>query len=148
MHLAEQLPEVDEVESHWGARPVNWALDNMQLDDRWCLIHCTQMTPSETHLLAQTGVVAGLCPIAESNLGDGNFNGVQWAAEMGHYAIGSDSNMRISLSEEIRTLDYSQRLRDGTRAALATAAQSTGRHVFDQILSGGAHAADRRYAGA
>ncbi len=144
MHLAEQAPEIEEVEAVWGARSVEWALDNMGLDERWCLIHCTQMTPDETARLAATRAVAGLCPITESSLGDGIFDGVRWTDNNGRFAIGSDSNIRISLSEELRTLDYSQRLRDGTRAALATAEHSTGRRLYENILQGGAQATGRQ----
>lgn len=144
MHLAEQRAEVAEVEQHWGARPVAWAVDNMGLNDRWCLIHCTQMTPPETIALARTGAVAGLCPITESSLGDGIFDAIRWADNNGALAIGSDSNIRISLSEELRTLDYSQRLRDGTRAALASPEKSTARRLFDDVLKGGAQASGRR----
>ena len=143
MHLAEQIPEVEEVEVHWGARPVEWALEHMGLDGRWCLIHCTQMTPQETRGLAETGAVAGLCPITESSLGDGIFDGVRWLGHGGRIAIGSDSNIRIALAEELRTLDYSQRLRDHSRAALATAEKSTGRRLFEAMLAGGAQAAGR-----
>jgi len=143
MHLAEQIPEVEEVEAHWGARPVEWALEHMGLDGRWCLIHCTQMTPQETRGLAETGAVAGLCPITESSLGDGIFDGVRWLGHGGRIAIGSDSNIRIALAEELRTLDYSQRLRDHSRAALATAEKSTGRRLFEAMLAGGAQAAGR-----
>jgi len=144
MHLAEQKAEVEEVEQSWGARPVAWALNNMKLDDRWCLIHCTQMTPEETVALARSGAVAGLCPITESSLGDGIFDAVRWMDNAGAIAIGSDSNIRISLSEELRTLDYSQRLRDGTRAALATPDKSTGRRLYDKVLEGGAQASGRQ----
>lgn len=144
MHLAEQVPEVDEVQAYWGARPVEWALDKMGLDSRWCLIHCTQMTPNETIRLAQSGAVAGLCPITESSLGDGIFDAVRWLDKNGAIAIGSDSNIRIALSEELRTLDYSQRLRDGTRAALATSERPTGRRLFEEILRGGARATQRK----
>lgn len=144
MHLAEQIPEVDEVLAHWGARPVDWALDNMGMDARWCLIHCTQMTPQETVRLARSGAVAGLCPITESSLGDGIFDAVRWKETGGAIAIGSDSNIRIALSEELRTLDYSQRLRDGTRAALASPEASTGRRMFDEMLRGGAQAVQRK----
>ncbi len=144
MHLAEQVPEVEEVLQHWGARPVEWALDNMALDARWCLIHCTQMTPQETLRLAQTGAVAGLCPITESNLGDGIFDAVRWTDAGGAIAVGSDSNIRLALSEELRTLEYSQRLRDGTRAALASPEQSTGRRMFEGVLQGGAQATQRK----
>jgi len=143
MHLAEQLAEVDEVLAHHGARPVDWLLDHAQVDPRWCLIHCTQMTPDETLALAATGAVAGLCPITESSLGDGIFDGVRWLGAGGAFGVGSDSNIRIALSEELRTLDYSQRLRDRSRAALATPDRSTGRVLFEGAARGGAQAAGR-----
>lgn len=143
MHLAEQVKEVEEVEAAWGARPVEWLLDHAQIDARWCLIHCTQMQPHETVALASTGALAGLCPITESSLGDGIFDGVRWMEQGGRIAIGSDSNIRIALAEELRTLDYSQRLRDRSRAALATIEHSTGRRLFDAICTGGAQAAGR-----
>ncbi len=143
MHLAEQIPEVDEVQAAWGARPVDWALENLPIDDRWCLIHLTQMTPDETVALAKTGAVAGLCPITESNLGDGIFDGVRWMNAGGHIALGSDSDILISLAEEMRVLDHSQRLRDHSRAALAATGVSTGRRIFDAVCTGGARAAGR-----
>nr|WP_231710275.1 formimidoylglutamate deiminase [Roseibium limicola] len=143
MHLAEQVKEVEEVEAAYGRRPVNWLLENHDVSENWCLIHCTQMTASETTALARTGAVAGLCPITESSLGDGIFNGVDYLAAGGRLGIGSDSNVRISLSEELRTLEYSQRLRDRCRASVATPERSTGRVLFDAALQGGARAANR-----
>jgi len=143
LHLAEQVKEVEDVQTAWGARPVEWLLDNAEVSDQWCLIHCTQMEPHETTGLAQTGAVAGLCPITESSLGDGIFDGVRWLDHQGKIAIGSDSNIRISLSEELRTLDYSQRQRDRSRAALATPELSTGRRLFEAVCKGGAQAAGR-----
>jgi formimidoylglutamate deiminase len=143
MHLAEQQAEVDEVLAFRGARPVAWALDNLNLGPQWCLIHCTQMTPAETEGLARTGAVAGLCPLTEASLGDGIFDGVRWMAAGGAISIGSDSNIRISLAEELRALDTSQRLRDNTRAALATPALSTGRRLVEAAARGGAQAAGR-----
>ncbi|WP_394706195.1 formimidoylglutamate deiminase [uncultured Cohaesibacter sp.] len=143
MHLAEQVKEVEEVEAAWGKRPVNWLLDSHEVDPRWCLIHCTQMTDAETDRLAATGAVAGLCPITEASLGDGIFNGVRYLAAGGRLGIGSDSNIRISLSEELRSLEYSQRLRDKCRASVATPEHSTARVLFDAMLAGGAQAAGR-----
>ena len=143
MHLAEQVAEVEEVAALHGARPVEWLLDNAAVDDRWCLIHCTQMLRTETLALAATGAVAGLCPVTESSLGDGIFDGVAWMQAGGRFGIGSDSNIRIGLTEELRTLDHSQRLRDRVRAALATPGHSTGRVLFEGAASGGAQAAGR-----
>ncbi len=144
LHLAEQLAEVEEVKQHLGARPVEWVLNNMEIDDSCCFIHCTQMQTHEVLGLAKSGAIAGLCPITEANLGDGIFEGVKWLDSGGAIAIGSDSNIRISLSEEIRTLEYSQRLRDRSRAALASNDKSTGRRIFDEIVDGGANAAGRK----
>ena len=144
MHIAEQLAEVEEVKNAWGARPVEWLLQNVEVDSRWCLIHCTQMLAGETTGLARTGAVAGLCPITESSLGDGIFDGVNYLNQKGRIGIGSDSNIRISLNEELRTLDYSQRLRDHSRAALATIEFSTGRRIYEEIVRGGAQAAGRQ----
>ncbi|MEM8649347.1 MAG: formimidoylglutamate deiminase [Pseudomonadota bacterium] len=143
LHLAEQIPEVDEVSAAWGKRPVEWLLDNVDVNEDWCLIHCTQMQKHETLGLAKTGAVAGLCPITESSLGDGIFDGVRWLNADGKIAVGSDSNIKISLAEELRVLDYSQRLRDHSRAALATSEKSTGRRLFDAVCEGGAQAAKR-----
>ena len=143
MHLAEQVAEVEEVEAHRGARPVDWLLGAHEVDNRWCLIHCTQMTGPETVALARTGAVAGLCPLTESSLGDGIFNGTDYLGAEGMLGVGSDSNIQITLFEELKTLEYSQRLRDRSRAALARADRSTGRVLFDKAVAGGAQAGGR-----
>jgi formimidoylglutamate deiminase len=143
MHLAEQKAEVDEISAAYGARPVQWLLDNQPPDARWCLIHCTQMSPTETAGLASTGAVAGLCPITEGSLGDGTFDGTGWIGANGAMAVGSDSNIRISLTEELRQLEYSQRLRDHARAVMAAPDRSTGRYLFDAVLAGGAQSMGR-----
>lgn len=143
MHVAEQIPEVDEVVAAWGKRPMEWLLQNFEVDQRWCLIHATQMLPDETKALAESGAVAGLCPITESSLGDGIFDGKSYLNQGGRFGIGSDSNVRISLSEELRTFEYSQRLRDHGRSVLATNNASTGRVLFQGAAAGGAQAAGR-----
>jgi formimidoylglutamate deiminase len=143
MHIAEQVAEVTEVQAAWGARPVEWACANLALDRRWCLIHATQMTPDETARLARTGAVAGLCPITEANLGDGVFDATGWLHAGGAFGVGTDSNVRISLAEELRLLEYSQRLALKARAVMADETRSTGRLLWEQALKGGAQAAGR-----
>lgn len=143
IHIAEQDAEVQEIENAWKARPVEWLLDQHAVDKSWCLIHATQMLPTETEKLAKSGAIAGLCPITESNLGDGIFDGARYLQHDGAWGIGTDSNVRISLSEELRTLEYSQRLRDKSRAVYATEARSTGRVLLDAALKGGAQALQR-----
>lgn len=142
IHIAEQVAEVAEVQAAWGARPVEWAVANLPLDARWCMIHATQMTPAETAALAMTGAVAGLCPITEANLGDGIFDGPGWLAAGGTFGVGSDSNVRISLPEELRLLEYSQRLGLKARAVLADQ-RSTGRLLWEEAARGGAQVAGR-----
>jgi formimidoylglutamate deiminase len=143
MHLAEQIAEIDEVLAHLNARPAEWLLANHDVNGRWCLIHCTQMNDAETIALANSGAVAGLCPLTESNLGDGIFNGTTYLGHGGAVGVGSDSNIQISLFEELKTLEYSQRLRDLSRAALATRGRSTGRVLYEAAAKGGAQAGGR-----
>ena len=139
-HVAEQAKEIEEFESYNGVRPVEWLLDNANLDDRWCLVHATQMTKQETLNLAKSGAVVGLCPITESNLGDGIFNGELYASKGGKFGIGTDLNVRVSLCEELRTLEYSQRLKEHARAVLADPGMSTGRALYGTITEGSAQA--------
>ena len=142
IHAAEQLAEVAEVQAAYGARPVEYLLD-LGIDRRWCLIHATQMTAAETLGLAGSGAVAGLCPITEGNLGDGLFDGVRHARAGGRIGVGSDSNVLISLTEELRLFEYGQRMRDHGRAVMAAPGGSTGRALFDAVVAGGAQAAGR-----
>lgn len=144
MHLAEQVAEVDEVLAHFGARPVEWLLANHDVGPTWCAIHCTQMTAAETGALAATGAVVGLCPLTEASLGDGIFNGPDYLAAGGRFGFGSDSNIQISLFEELKALENSQRLRYRARAVMADPPHSTGRVLFDAANLGGAQAGGRR----
>ncbi len=139
IHAAEQLAEVAEVQGALGARPVRFLLEN-GADARWCLIHATQMEPGETAALAASGAVAGLCPVTEANLGDGIFDGARYTGALG---VGTDSNILISLNEELRLLEYSQRLAARARGVMAPPGGSTGRALFDRACAGGAQAAGR-----
>lgn len=140
IHVAEQVKEVEDCVAWSGARPVQWLLENAPVDDRWCLIHATHMTEDETRQMAQRRAIAGLCPITEANLGDGTFEAPLFLSEGGRYGIGSDSNVLISLPGELRQLEYSQRLARRARNVIAEPNGSTGRHLFNQALVGGAAA--------
>ncbi len=143
IHIAEQPLEVEEISKWLGSRPVQWLLDNMDVDARWCLVHATHMNETETQQMAKSSVVAGLCPITEANLGDGPFNGTDYLEAGGVIGIGSDSNVRISLSEELRMLEYSQRLREFSRNILVTGEGSVGASIYRRCLAGGAQALGR-----
>jgi len=144
IHAAEQIGEVREVVEILGSRPVRWLLDHMPIDARWCLIHATQMEPEETLALARSGAVAGICPITEANLGDGIFDGHRFLGAGGMIGIGSDSNVRIGLTEELRMLEVSQRLRDGKRSILTDdQTLSNGRYLYERAARGSARALGR-----
>jgi formiminoglutamate deiminase len=141
IHIAEQQREVADCIAWSGARPVEWLLDHATLDRRWCLVHATHMTDDEATRLGASGAVAGLCPITEANLGDGLFNAAPFLAAGGVYGVGSDSNVMIDATEELRLLEYGQRLTARGRNMMARGAGgSTGQALYDSALEGGARA--------
>ena len=140
IHAAEQVKEVEDCLAWSGRRPVRWFLDEVGLNDRWCLIHCTHLDDGEVRDLAGSGAVAGLCPVTEANLGDGIFRGIDYRAQGGRFGVGSDSHIRVDLADELRALEYSQRLRDRRRNRLADPGESVGRTLFTTAASGGAQA--------
>jgi formiminoglutamate deiminase len=140
LHIAEQVREVEACEAWSGKRPVQWLFDHVSVDSRFCLVHATHVTPAETTLIAKSGAVVGLCPVTEANLGDGYFPAVDFRAQSGAFAIGTDSNVAISVAEELRTLEYGQRLQRGERNALGDRERSTGRVLFESAIHGGARA--------
>lgn len=139
IHVAEQTREVDDCLAWSGARPVEWLLDHAPVDARWCLVHATHMTAQETERLAQSGAVAGLCPITEANLGDGLFPAGDFLAAGGRFGVGSDSNVLIDACEELRLLEYGQRLATRERNLLGQGG-STGAALYRGALAGGAQA--------
>jgi formimidoylglutamate deiminase len=147
IHVAEQEKEVEDCIAWSRARPVEWLLANAPTGRRWCLVHATHMTEAETDALARRGAVAGLCPITEANLGDGTFAARRFLSAGGRFGIGSDSNVLIGVADELRQLEYSQRLKRRERNVLGLANSSTGRHLFDEALNGGAAALGSGAAG-
>lgn len=148
IHVAEQEREVEDCLAWSGRRPVEFLLDEMPVDARWCAIHATHMTPGETERLARSGAVAGLCPATEANLGDGIFPATDFVGQGGAFGIGTDSHVATTVAEELRLLEYGQRLRDRRRNRLVSGpGASVGRTLFDAALSGGAQAAGMRSSG-
>jgi len=140
IHISEQVKEVEDSIAWSGRRPVEWLLDNQKVDGRWCFIHATHMTEAETRGMAEAGAIAGLCPVTEANLGDGTFPAPDFLAAGGRFGVGSDSNVLIGLPDELRQLEYSQRLARRARNVLAQPGGSTGRALFDGALVGGSAA--------
>ena len=148
IHAAEQVREVEECVAWSGRRPVEWLLEHASVDRRWCLIHATHMTATETSALAQSGAVAGLCPVTEASLGDGIFPAREFLDAGGRFGVGTDSNVLIGVADELRQLEYGQRLKHRQRNVLSGGPGiSTGRALFDGALAGGAQALAQPIAG-
>ncbi len=141
IHIAEQVKEVEECVAWSGARPVEWLLDHAAVDGRWCLVHATHMTEAETEALAKSGAVAGLCPTTEGNLGDGFFPALAYLGAGGRFGVGSDSHISVSPVEELRWLEYGQRLLHRRRNVLhGPEGGSVGAHLWRRAAEGGARA--------
>jgi formimidoylglutamate deiminase len=143
IHIAEQIGEVQDCLAKRGARPVEWLFEHAPVDHRWCLVHATHLTEKETTQLARSGAIAGLCPTTEANLGDGLFPLARYLQEGGRLGVGSDSHISISPVEELRWLEYGQRLSTRHRnVAARNAGDSVGETLWREALKGGAQAAD------
>jgi formimidoylglutamate deiminase len=144
IHAAEQVREVEDCIAALGRRPVEWLLENVTLDRRWCIIHATHTTDAEITGLAASGAVAGLCPLTEASLGDGIFDGASYLTAGGRFGIGTDSNIQIDAAAELRQLEYGQRLRRRARNVMTLQeGESTGRRLLASALAGGAQALQR-----
>jgi formimidoylglutamate deiminase len=141
IHVAEQIREVEDCLAWCGRRPVAYLLDSFDVSQHWCAIHATHMTEDETVSLARSGAVAGLCPMTEANLGDGIFPAAMFLDAGGAIAIGSDSHISVSPADDLRQLEYSQRLARRARNVLAGAPhRSTGTRLLEAVARGGAQA--------
>jgi len=139
IHISEQQKEVDDCLEYFGKRPVQWLLDNVELDKHWCLIHATHIDEAERKGIIAKEAIAGICPTTEANLGDGIFPTTEFLAEKGTIAIGSDSHISVNPIEELRWLEYAQRLIKQQRAILATDEHaSVGQNLWQQAAMGGA----------
>ncbi len=141
IHVAEQTREVEECLAAHGRRPIDLLLDTVEVDARrWCLVHATHADAGELARIVKAKAVVGLCPITEANLGDGLFDASAFLVQGGQFGIGSDSLIRISAADELRTLEYGQRLMHRQRNVLGEATRSTGRRLFEAAVTGGAQA--------
>jgi len=144
IHAAEQTKEVDDCLAWSGKRPIEWLLENARVDARWCVVHATHMTPAETAALAASGAVAGLCPSTEGNLGDGIFPLVAYRAAGGSWGIGGDSHVSRDPAEELRLLEYAQRLAGRRRnLVVGRTSAAVGTTLWLEAAEGGAQALGR-----
>ncbi len=141
IHVSETTHEVEEIEAGLGARPVQWLIDNVDLNNRWCLVHATHMDAAEIRGVATSGAVVGICPLTEATMGDGVFSLVEYHSQNGNWGIGTDSHYSTSISEELRILECGKRLELRRRNVIAESKKGcevhTGRIHFDTALRGG-----------
>jgi formimidoylglutamate deiminase len=147
LHIAEQQREVDQCLAAYRRRPVRWLLENCDVDDKWCLVHATHMDAEETEMLARSGAVVCLCPSTEANLGDGLFPLAEYLRAGGRIAIGSDSHVSINPFEELRWLEYGQRIAAQSRNIAALEDSHVGRELFERVRAGGSQASGYATAG-
>ena len=144
IHAAEQVKEVEDSVAALGRRPIEWLIENVGLDARWCVIHATHSAAQEVRVLAASGAVVGLCPLTEASLGDGIFAAAGYLAVGGRLGVGTDSNIQIDAAAELRQLEYGQRLERRARNVMTTEpGESTGRRLFVEAATGGARALER-----
>lgn len=141
IHIAEQTKEVEDCLAWSNRRPVAWLYDNAPVDERWCLIHATHVDAGEVARMAESNAVVGLCPTTEANLGDGLFPAQDYLAQAGRFGIGSDSHVSVSALEELRWLEYGQRLKHERRNRLSAGGRAeVAETLFAATLAGGAQA--------
>ena len=143
IHVAEQEAEIQDCLRYWKSRPVQWLLDNVELNARCFLVHSTHVEKAEWQGLIKSQAQVVLCPSTEANLGDGFFPIEDFHHAGGQWCIGSDSHVGLNPMEELRWLDYGARLRLRKRNVLC-APQNTqsesGQQLFDQALRSGRQA--------
>jgi formimidoylglutamate deiminase len=148
IHVAEQLNEVDECIALLGARPVEWLCREIDVDHRWCFIHATHVSGSELEVMAESGVVVGLCPTTEANLGDGLFPATEFVALGGRFGIGSDSQVCSNPAREFQLLEYGQRLKYHRRALVMDSDERhNGNALVHRAVAGGGQACGRSLTG-
>lgn len=141
IHVSEQVREVNECVLGRGTTPIEWIFANFKPDPTWCFIHATHASKTELNKMAQSGVTVGLCPTTEGDLGDGTFAHADFLALRGHIAIGSDSNVCVSPSEELRLIDYQARMLSRKRNAFKLDGSiGSGTFLYQTALEGGRRA--------
>ena len=141
MHVSEQQGEVVQCLETHAATPFAWISGIVDVDERWCLIHATHLTASEMRGAARRGAIAGLCPTTEANLGDGIFDFTEWMQDGAPWGIGGDSHVCVDPFQELRALEYSQRLRLRVRNVAASEGQpDVAAFLWSSAAAGGARA--------
>lgn len=138
IHISEQLKEIEDAKNYLNARPVEWMIDHVELGERFHFVHATHLNEKETELLAQSGTHVVLCPSTEGNLGDGIFPLRKFQKHGGKWSIGTDSHVGLNPFEELRILDYGQRLTTHKRNIFYSSSMGdAGTHALDMVTKAG-----------
>ena len=138
IHISEQLKEIEDAIQYLGKRPVEWMLDEVELSDRFHFVHATHLVDDETEGLAKSGANVVICPSTEGNLGDGIFPLKKFQNYGGNWSIGTDSHIGLNPFEELRLLDYGQRLTSHQRNIYNSKTEgNSGQYAFNQSLIAG-----------
>ncbi len=137
IHIAEQLKEVEDCVGFHGKRPVECLMDRVELDGRFNLVHATYLAENELLGIARSGANVVICPTTEGNLGDGIFSLKHLNENGGRWSIGTDSHVSLNPFEELRLLDYGQRLVSRSRNTFG----KTGAHfAISKVFEAGSRA--------
>lgn len=142
IHVSEQLAEVEDCRACVGQTPIQHLAENLPLDSSWFLVHATHATSDELAQICTANATVVLCPGTEANLGDGLFSVESFLDQGGHFAIGSDSQVTVSPADELRLLEYGQRLTRRQRNVLCEDSGSTGHRLWAMATAGGSLAGD------
>lgn len=138
IHIAEQIKEIEDAKNYLGARPVEWLLKNCKVNHNFHLVHATHLTDTEVEGIAKSGAHVVLCPTTEGNLGDGLFPLQKFQNLGGKWSIGTDSHIGINPLEELRLLDYGQRLTTHKRNIYQSEEElDSGKYALHQTLLSG-----------
>jgi formimidoylglutamate deiminase len=118
IHVEEQRREIDDIFAFYDRRPMALLLETLGTATDLTAVHCTHTDAEEMDRFLAAGGIVCLCPLTEANLGDGIAAVPRARPTSGAFCLGSDSNARISLIEEMRWMEYAQRLAAESRGVL------------------------------
>ncbi|MEM7229698.1 MAG: formimidoylglutamate deiminase [Planctomycetota bacterium] len=138
MHLEEQPQEIKDCVDRYGMTPLRVVNEHLSIDPRFTAVHCTHTADADMDEFLAAGGHVCICPLTEANLGDGVAHVPGMVKRGGSVCIGTDSNSRISFTEEIRWLEYVQRVVRQERGSLRGGDGDVARPLFEMATVHGA----------
>lgn len=148
VHVEEQRREIDECRSSLGVPPLEWILRNLPIGPHFTMIHATHSAPAQLERFVSAGANVCVCPLTEGNLGDGLGDVQTMLSRADAVCVGSDSNIRIDMPEELRWLEFVRRLRHEKRGVCKTSAGDVAQQLLACGTTNGARSLGLPNAGA